>query len=976
VKGRGDGTRHSGAFRPCLFRTTLLACLALSGLASSGLCAASDAGHAGDSGGAGLAACDALFAAAPDDPASAACFYNAGKDPAVAPAARAHLERLLAASPGHPWLELNLGHLESGSPERALTLYRAAAERFAAGHDAKGEVLARSNLQRVLMAQGRSEEAGIEAERAERVAVAAGDPELVARAKIVLARHLFTLGRDLERVYLLLREAEAVAFPRGPYPLRRDCLHWLANVSVEMGRFEEALTDYRREAELARANDDRFAVATALYGLARAFLDRAAEMPRPGERETVIALARDALAAAESNRGVQQRAHWLLGMLTTGEEARRHLEACQAAAQTIREKSYCLNALARHFAAEDPPRARRAIGEALALAHQADDPWSMAYSWREQMRVSWTLAGGGSLAQAVADSHAALDAIEALRDLQAGTPSQAELFSTWSEEYAWLAGRLLQAWLHRHDRASLAEAFQIMERSRARALLDALAAARAAPPASPEKKALQSGRAALLEDIARVQRRLFDPDLPAPERRRARRELEGLELAEADLRNQLAPVLPDHSSPRAPEFVSLSEVEAALSPDEALLSFQAAPQDDLFGGAGGGGGSWVLVSTLEGTRAWPLRRDRTWLRSAVALFDGLFERRDGSEAGSAAGLYETVLGEALRSLPPRVRHLILVPDDVLHQLPFAALRATATGPPLAERFDLMEVPSATLWLRWQLARPAPARVPVLALADPLLPWASSAAPPARGEPAERFALFASGLRLGPLPFARTEGEAAVRNLGGGSVLRTGAEASEGFVKSSPLSGYGVLHFATHAVLDDRDPEHSGVLLTAAPSSEDGLLQIREIVPLALGGRVVVLSSCRSASGTVVHGEGVMGLARAFFQAGAHTVVASLWPLRDDDGAALFDRFYVHLARGLTVAASLRAAQRDRIAAGAPAFAWAGLVVLGDGDLVPLPGGRPVSEGLGWAPVLATGALSVLLLAAAVAWRRRVRVKPG
>jgi CHAT domain-containing protein len=180
----------------------------------------------------------------------------------------------------------------------------------------------------------------------------------------------------------------------------------------------------------------------------------------------------------------------------------------------------------------------------------------------------------------------------------------------------------------------------------------------------------------------------------------------------------------------------------------------------------------------------------------------------------------------------------------------------------------------------------------------------------------------------------------VDHLDGESVLRVGGKASEGFLKSTDLRRFAILHFATHAVLDEQNPERSGVLLTPAPASEDGLLQIREIVPLHLDGRIVVLSSCRSASGTVLRGEGVLGIARAFFQAGAHTVVASLWPLRDDDGAALFDRFYAHLGAGLSVSRALRAAQRDRIAAGAPAYAWAGLEVLGDGDLVPLPGGHP------------------------------------
>jgi CHAT domain-containing protein/tetratricopeptide (TPR) repeat protein len=916
-----------------------------------------------------LADCEARFAAAPDAEESSSCFYDLGlADPKLAPAATSRLEELLAAHPRHPWLALYLGHEKAGEPARAVALYRTAAEAFAARGEARGEVLARGNLQRLLVSLGDAGAAGKEAEQAERVAVASRDPELVARAKIVLARHLLTTGQDLERAYLLLREAREVVFPHGKYFLQRDSLYWLGNVSLELGRYAEARTSFEHAAALARAQRDARGEAAARYGIARAFLDQVSQVPREGFKPEAVALARQALAAAETaqTRGIESNAHWLLGMLTSGAEARGHLEQCLATAETQRDRGYCLDALARQRAADEPERAREAVREAMEIAHRTNDPWSMAYAWRERMRLSW--APGVSPRQAVADSHAALDAIEALRDLQAGTASQAELFSSWSEDYNWLAGRLLRSALRGESRkdenAGLAQAFGILERARARALLDALSAARAAPPATPLTRQLQTARASLLEEIAQVQRRLFDPGLPAAERQTARPELDRLELAEADLRHRLDEANPALSALRAPAFAPLPEVQAALGPDEALLSFQVAPDEDLFGGFGGG--SWVIAATREGTRAYRLQRDRVALRSAIELFNGLFRRRDGSEAGPAAMLYQALLAGALNGLPAGVRRLVIVPDDALHQLPFAALRPEAGGPPLIGRYQLTVVPSATLWLRWKASRPPAAPAPLLAMADPVLPGEGRTAGTGR-EPAERAAAVADGLRLGALPEARREGRAAVRHLAGASVLRIGTDASEGFLKSADLRRFGVLHFATHAVLDEQSPERSGVLLTPEPAHEDGLLQVREIVLLPLEGRAVVLSSCRSASGAVLRGEGVMGIARAFFQAGAHTVVASLWPLRDDDGAALFDRFYVHLGAGRSIAGALRAAQRDRIADGAPAYAWAGLVVLGDGDLVPLPGGRRGPDLNPW--LLAAGLGIVLLAVLVLGWNR-------
>jgi hypothetical protein len=202
----------------------------------------------------------------------------------------------------------------------------------------------------------------------------------------------------------------------------------------------------------------------------------------------------------------------------------------------------------------------------------------------------------------------------------------------------------------------------------------------------------------------------------------------------------------------------------------------------------------------------------------------------------------------------------------------------------------------------------------------------------------------------------------------------GEEASEAFVKQQDLRRFAVLHFATHALVDEENPERSAILLAPGAAGEDGLLQIREVVGLGLGGCVVVLSACRSAGGALLEGEGVMGLARAFFQAGVPTVVGSLWPLRDDDGARLFEAFYRHLAAGRSAAGALAAAQRERLADGAPAAAWAGVVVLGNGDFVPFPDGVTRRPPAALWPGLAGAAAGAGL--AFLAWRRRRRHRPG
>jgi CHAT domain-containing protein len=196
----------------------------------------------------------------------------------------------------------------------------------------------------------------------------------------------------------------------------------------------------------------------------------------------------------------------------------------------------------------------------------------------------------------------------------------------------------------------------------------------------------------------------------------------------------------------------------------------------------------------------------------------------------------------------------------------------------------------------------------------------------------------------------------------------GAEASEAYLKGADLGRFRLLHLAAHAVLDEAEPDRSAIRLAPGGPGEDGLLQPREVIDLNLDGAVILLSACRTAGGPILAGEGVMSLARSFFQARAPTVVGSLWPLRDRDSAALMEAFYRPLAQGLPVGTALAAAKRDRIRAGAPAAAWAGVVVLGSGARAPWPERVTTPGRLG--TVLLVAVLAAL--AAMLVLRRRRR----
>ncbi|MFQ5720771.1 MAG: CHAT domain-containing protein, partial [Acidobacteriota bacterium] len=352
--------------------------------------------------------------------------------------------------------------------------------------------------------------------------------------------------------------------------------------------------------------------------------------------------------------------------------------------------------------------------------------------------------------------------------------------------------------------------------------------------------------------------------------------------------------------------------------------------------------------------------DRPLLQARVAITSGWWAFGDAD--------YD-LLGPALHDLDPRIHCLVIIPDGPLYRLPFAALRDAAARPQVGLTYRICLAPSATTWLGWRQETPPAAPRAVLALVNPTVPadhlrteTSSLRDHDAPSTPAGETASPSDRQPSVPdLPYAREEARAIMRRLGNGTVLEN-ARATPDAVKQANLGRFAIVHFATHMVVDRSHPERSGIVL-ADEDNHATLLRTGDIVDLGLAGRVVVLSGCDSASGEIVSGEGMIGLARAFLVAGAHAVVADLWPVRDDQQARVIDRFYAHLGDGLTLGDALVGARRDLVGAHVPTAGWAGLQVYGDGDLVPFPGGRHGWPFAWWQLALLAALLSI------IAWRQ-------
>lgn len=362
---------------------------------------------------------------------------------------------------------------------------------------------------------------------------------------------------------------------------------------------------------------------------------------------------------------------------------------------------------------------------------------------------------------------------------------------------------------------------------------------------------------------------------------------------------------------RSSTVQNLAALSRALPQDTAVLEYWL--------GNSSAAVLWVSPGQY-GVRRWDFSADQLKaMASLVAVLEDP-QRQDWKQ--QTAALSRPLLSELPPLQQPGIRHLIIVPDGLLGQIPFEVL-PESDGKLLIERFSISYLPAASLFtsgakqreLRWPWQRMFEA------FADPS---------PGLGDGGMELAAARSWPRLPEAAHEVTEIAAAV---GGRSAVYLGSEARKKTLQGTPPAP--LMHFATHAFADMQDPDRSYILLApASPAQRFDYLFLKEVSGLRLGGvNLVALSACETDTGKLVRGEGVASFSRAFLGAGARSVMTSLWDVSDRATAQLMIQFYGELARGETKQEALRSAKLDlRRQAGTahPAY-WAAFVLEGESN---------------------------------------------
>ncbi len=588
-----------------------------------------------------------------------------------------------------------------------------------------------------------------------------------------------------------------------------------------------------------------------------------------------------------------------------------------------------------------PARAREYLEEALPLLSRLGDRDGEAHALMGLARI---LRRRGDLARARQRLADALDLLESLRRTLYSQELRSSFVALRHDYYERYIDLLMA--MHDADPAAGYDALALVasERARARSLLELLiesgADIRRGVPAELIAQEERLHRQMNVTDNKR--RRLLAAEAPPAAIAAVEKEQRDLaaefELLQAELRLRS----PWYAALIEPQPLSAEEIRQLLG-DETLLLVYSLGQERSF--------LW-LVDPVTVT-CYPLagrsaiedkaRQTSEWLENSHRKF-GSFQ---GSQA--AAELSGMVLGPVAGRLEGK--RLLIVGDGMLEYVPFGVLPAPAAGvnsepqpPPLIADHEIVRLPSASVLavLRQRSAARRPAPRTVAVVADPVF----TADDPRIGEPLPG---SATATELAPaaeawgvdgfkrLPFSRREAKAILELVPAGQSLSAlDFDASRETVASGRLAEYRILHFATHAMLHEEQPELSGLMLSLVDRHgrpRDGGLYMHEIYGLELPAELVVLSACRTALGEQVRGEGLVGLTRAFMYAGATSVVVSLWEVNDRATAELMRYFYQGmLAEGLSPAAALRRAQRAMLhhpnRQWRRPYYWAGFVLQG------------------------------------------------
>lgn len=326
------------------------------------------------------------------------------------------------------------------------------------------------------------------------------------------------------------------------------------------------------------------------------------------------------------------------------------------------------------------------------------------------------------------------------------------------------------------------------------------------------------------------------------------------------------------------------------------------------------------------------------IKTALKEYQASVLSRDFAEHDKASAvLYMALIAPLLDDID--IVKLIVSPDDLLYQVNLESVRIPDTKTYLIEALEVTYTPSADQWTGSKTSHATARRKGMVSFTPGFEQMMKQSYLQIR-DTLEVDSLYLTQLSQ---PFMLALSEALAARYQGSAYFRERATES-GFRRAA--GDYRLVHFGTHAVIDDDNPLFSRLILAKEAEGEyDGYLHAYEIYGMPIGASLSVLTACETGGGMFQAGLGMQSLAHAFAFAGCPSLIMSLWSIDEKSSASVLERFYDHLGSGIeSPVTALTRAKRDYLAQNKGElihpFYWAGLVYMGSETPVELRSSGP------------------------------------
>jgi CHAT domain-containing protein len=418
-----------------------------------------------------------------------------------------------------------------------------------------------------------------------------------------------------------------------------------------------------------------------------------------------------------------------------------------------------------------------------------------------------------------------------------------------------------------------AEAFEYVERSRARALVDMLA--------SKNDFAVKTGNAQMIHDLL-AKNTSAESELLVQV---TSADKSGMRSVVIKNREKLMEQSPELASLVSVTSLDTAEIKSNIPKDEALVEYYYAEKD-----------MFAFILSAQGLKAVKLNSDN--LAENIQQFRKLLESPISNDYMELSRqLYKRLIQPLESSLDNK--KIIIVPHGAMHYLPFNALHDGKRY--LIERYSIRILPSASV-IKYLHVKRMSKPADILVFGNPDL-----------GDP--RYDLV----------YAENEAIAVARTLPKSRVLLRKEATETAFNKYG--RGFKFIHFATHGQFNADAPLKSALML-ARDAESDGMLTVDKLYSAKLDADLVTLSACETGLGKIANGDDIVGLTRGFLYAGSSSIVASLWKVDDLATSQLMTQFYSNL-RNTDKRESLIQAQLDTKKKYPHPYYWAAFQLTGN-----------------------------------------------